>query len=152
MSDPISPDPASINSPDPVVVQPPASGAGTELQPNIAATLACFFSILGGLVFLVLEKKNRFVRFYAMQSFLFGVISFALFFTIAIVATVLSKMPLLGGLFALIFWPVYLLTFFGFVAVSIITMVNAFKNKEWEIPYIGPIARKQLISGPLSKL
>jgi len=152
MSDPISPDPASENSSDPALVQPPGSGAGTELQPNIAATLACFLSILGGLVFLVLEKKNKFVRFYAMQSFLFGVVSFTLFFTVAIVATVLSKMPLLGGLFALIFWPVYILIFLGFVAVSIITMMNAFKNKEWEIPYIGPIARKQLISGPLSKL
>jgi uncharacterized membrane protein len=155
MSDPISPDPVSANSPEPAVVQSPASGAGTELQPNLAAALACFFSILGGMggiIFLVLEKKNRFVRFYAMQSFLFGAVWFVLFIATWTVAAVLTKIPFLGWLFALVFGLAYLLIGLGFVAVWIITMVNAFNNKEWEIPYFGPIARKQLISGPLSKL
>ena len=45
---------------------------GTGLQPNLAACLACLFSILGGIAFLVLEKKNAYVRFYAMQSAILG--------------------------------------------------------------------------------
>jgi uncharacterized membrane protein len=152
MPDPISPDPAPANSPEPVVVEPLAPDAGTGLQPNIAAALACFFSIAGGIIFLVLEKKSKFVRFYAMQSFLFGALSFVLFFAIMVGATILGKIPLLGWLFALVFWLVYFVIGLGFFAVWVISIVNAFQNKEWEIPYIGPIARKQLISGPLSRL
>jgi uncharacterized membrane protein len=155
MSDPTSPDPGSANPPDPAVVQPPASVVSVELQPNIAAALACFFSILGGMggiIFLVLEKKNKFVRFYAMQSFLFGAVWFVLFMATWTVASVLTKIPFLGWLFAFVFGLAYLLMGVGFIAVWIITMVNAFNKKEWEIPYFGPIARKQLISGPLSRL
>jgi uncharacterized membrane protein len=152
MSDPVSPDPTSANPPEPTLVQPSASGAGTELQPNIAATLACFFSILGGIVFLLLEKKNKFVRFYAMQSLLFGVAWFVLIVAVEIMAAILGNIPVLGPLFHAIFWLASLLMGFVFLAVEVVTMVNAFKNKEWEIPYIGPIARKQLVSGPLSRL
>ena len=152
MSDPATPDPASGTPTEPAVVQPPASGAGTELQPNIAAALACFFSILGGIIFLVLEKKNKFVRFYAMQSLLFGAAWFVLIIAIEIMIIILSKIPFLGGFFAAIFSLAALLIGLVYLAVWVITMVNAFKNKEWEIPYIGPFARKQLVSGPLSKL
>ena len=152
MSDPAIPDPASATPTEPAVVQPPASGAGTELQPNIAAALACFFSILGGIIFLVLEKKNKFVRFYAMQSLLFGAAWFVLIIAIEIMVIILSKIPFLGGLFGAIFGLASLLVGLVYLAVWVITMINAFKNKEWEIPYIGPFARKQLVSGPLSKL
>ena len=151
MSDPATPDPASTPT-EPAVVQPPAPAAGTELQPNLAAALACFFSVLGGIVFLVLEKKNKFVRFYAMQSLLFGAAWFALVIAIQIMIIILGKIPFLGGLFRAIFGLAALLLGLVFLAVWIITMINAFKNKEWEIPYIGPFARKQLVSGPLSKL
>jgi uncharacterized membrane protein len=155
MSDPVTPDPASATPTEPALVQPPAS-AGTELQPNIAAAIACFFSVLGGIIFLVLEKKNKFVRFYAMQSVVFGAIAFLLFFGFAVVAgvfiSVIGRIPLIGPLFGFIVSLIYVALFLGFWAISIMTIIKAFKNKEWEIPYIGPIARKQLVSGPLSKL
>jgi uncharacterized membrane protein len=149
MSDPITPDPAPAANPEPAAAQPSASNAGEALQPNIAAALACFFSVLGGIVFLVLEKKNQFVRFYAMQSVLFGVVAIVLFIVVAIVNTVLHVIPLIGPLIGLL---LSLVVFLGIGAVSVITIVKAFLGKEWEIPVLGPIARKQLISGPLSKL
>jgi uncharacterized membrane protein len=156
MSDPVSSDSTPANSPEPAVVQSPTATAGTELQPNIAASIACFFSLLGGIIFLVLEKKNKFVRFYAMQSVVFGAVAFVVFFGFAIAATILvaviGRIPVIGPLFGFFISLVYVLLFLGYWAITIIAMVNAFKNKEWEIPYIGPIARKQLIAGPLSKL
>jgi uncharacterized membrane protein len=151
MSDSAPPDPAAANPPESTAVQP-ASSAGPELQPNIAAALACFFSVLGGIIFLVLEKKNKFVRFYAMQSFLFGLSWFALCIAIEIMAYVLGNVPLLGWLLHGIFWLALVLMGVVFLAVEIITIMNAFNKKEWEIPYIGKFARKQLVSGPLSKL
>src|SRR5271156_6703238 len=130
MSDPATPDPASTPT-EPAVVQPPAPAAGTELQPNLAAALACFFSVLGGIIFLVLEKKNKFVRFYAMQSVVFGAIAFLLFFGFAVVAgvflSVIGRIPLIGPLFGFIVSLIYVALFLGFWAISIMTIVKAFK-------------------------
>src|SRR5215471_15484423 len=41
------------------------------IEPNLAAALSYFWII--GLIFFFIEKKNRFVRFHALQSLLFGV-------------------------------------------------------------------------------
>jgi len=150
MSDPITPDPAAAKSPQPMVVEPVTPEAAA-LQPNIAAALACFFSILGGLVFLALEKKNKFVRFYAMQSVLLGAASIVVTIGLAIGGAIIIHIPFIGHVLAFLLSLVSLVVSLAILAVSIITIVKAFTGKEWEIPYLGPIARKQLISGPLSK-
>ena len=43
----------------------------TGLPSNVAAALACI-PLVGGLIFYILEKRDQFVRFYAMQSIIFG--------------------------------------------------------------------------------
>ena len=43
----------------------------TGLPTNVAAALACI-PLVGGIIFYVLEKTDAFVRFYAMQSIIFG--------------------------------------------------------------------------------
>ena len=67
-------------------VQPPESGpagepqlpagpgkTSTGLEPNIAAGLSVVLGWIGGLIFFLIEKDSRFVRFYALQSMvLFG--------------------------------------------------------------------------------
>src|SRR5947207_12280613 len=60
--------------PDPVNPIPSAPAANTTttgLPSNVAAALACI-PLIGGLVFYILEKHDQFVRFYAMQSIIFG--------------------------------------------------------------------------------
>ena len=119
------------------------------MQPNIAAALACLFSLPGGIVFLVLEKKNKFVRFYAMQSVLLGGLNIIVSAVVFIVCAVLSKIPILGALLNFLIW---FAVFLVFSVAWIITIVKAFSGVEWEIPVLGPIARKQIISGPFSQL
>jgi len=132
------------------VTEPTAPATG--LQPNLAAVLACFFSFLGGIIFLVLEKKNKFVRFYAAQSTVFGLGLFAVFVILAIVSVIMAHIPFLGGLVNVLIVLLELVLMLANLAVWVITMVNAFNNKEWEIPYVGPFARKQLESGFLAKI
>nr|MDQ2660134.1 hypothetical protein [Verrucomicrobiota bacterium] len=65
--------------PDPVDPIPPvapavnanATSSTTGLPSNVAAALACI-PLIGGIIFYVLEKRDAFVRFYAMQSIIFG--------------------------------------------------------------------------------
>ena len=146
MSDSSAPAPAPVTPPDPVT--PPPAADGTGLQPNVAAGVAALFPLVGGLIFLVLEKKNAFVRFHAMQSVFLGGAIFAASIAVQILVWIFLHVPLIGWLLALLlgigFWVISL----GWFVVYVIAVVKAFSNKEWEIPILGPLARKQLASGP----
>lgn len=144
MADPIEPTPSAPPPPPP----PPVSSAPNEpssldLPPNVAAAIACI-PLVGGIVFWLLEKRNGFVRFYAMQSIIFGAAWLVFNIISAIVHAVLIAIPGIGGiLFA--FWAIAAaLVHLAFLIIMIIAMVKAFTNVRWDIPYIGPIARKQV--------
>lgn len=149
------PYPPSSPSPDPAAVPPPLSspsyGAGTDpstgttgLTPNIAAGLACLLPPISSIIFLVLEKRNPFVRFWAMQATIFGAAWFLLAVLMKIVGTVFAFIPLLGWIIvALLFFAYLLLTIAGFI-VWIITLIKSFSGLEWDIPFLGRLARQQL--------
>jgi len=149
---PEDPNPASAPAPEPAAA-PAAPAAPAEatvataggLEPKVAAGLCCIFPIVASIIFLVLEKKDKFVRFWAMQSLLFGLLAFAVGILFSIAIFILGHMPFIGGLMTwiLIFlyhWVIRL----AFVIVYIISIVKAFSNLEWEIPVLGKIAREQL--------
>src|SRR6476660_1086193 len=62
----VTPAPASNPAPAPEV-----NASSTGLPSNLAAASACI-PLIGGIIFYVLEKRDGFVRFYAMQSIIFG--------------------------------------------------------------------------------
>jgi uncharacterized membrane protein len=136
---------ASTAQPAPTA-EPTAAPApeGTGLQPNLAACLACIFSILGGIAFLALEKKNAYVRFYAMQSAILGGLWVVVCIVFTIVYAIIGAVFGLGLLLALIMK----LTYLAFLALTLYTAFKAFSYKEWEIPYLGKIARDQLAGKP----
>lgn len=115
----------------------------TGLPSNVAAALACI-PLLGGLVFLLLEKSDRFVRFYAMQSIVFG--GAWLIFSVAwnILHAILYPIPWIGWFFGLILWILSAMTSIVGIVLWIVATLKAFAGKIWEIPYFGPIARQQV--------
>src|SRR5437867_8832064 len=97
MPDPVDPNQPTSPPPPPPGPQPEstAKSQSTGLPSNLAAAIACI-PLIGGVIFYILEKRNSFVRFYAMQSIIFG---FAwLLFNIAsgIVHLIFSGIPGLG--------------------------------------------------------
>ena len=64
---------------------------------NVAAALACI-PLIGGIIFYILEKRDNFVRFYAMQSILFGGAWFLFNIASKIVFLIFSSIPAIGGL------------------------------------------------------
>ncbi|HWN25203.1 MAG TPA: hypothetical protein VNN16_08835, partial [Candidatus Sulfotelmatobacter sp.] len=69
MPDPVDPtQPPPPSSPEPEIKTTPTS---TGLPSNVAAAIACI-PLIGGIIFYILEKRDSFVRFYAMQSIIFG--------------------------------------------------------------------------------
>jgi uncharacterized membrane protein len=147
--------------PDPVdpidPVAPPSQSVGdsgatarptsTGLPSNVAAALACF-PLVGGIIFYILEKRDGFVRFYAMQSIIFGAAWFLFNILSSIMHGILGAIPGLGGLLSGLWALVSALVQVGFLIVLIIAIVKAFSGVRWDIPWVGPMARKQTNETP----
>jgi len=138
------PDPVAPSQPPPPPEAPPsADPSSLDLPPNIAAAIACI-PLVGGIIFYLLEKRNSFVRFYAMQSIIFGGAWFLFNIASAVVHAVVGAIPGVGPilvfLWAVIAAPVHL----AFLVVFIVAVVKAFSGVRWDIPYVGPMARKQV--------
>ncbi len=146
MSDPV--DPTSPPPPPPRIDPTPpihssSSTTGTTgLPSNVAAALACF-PLIGGLIFYILEKRDNFVRFYAMQSILFGAAWLLFNIVSKIVFAIFASIPGVGGILVILWSMVQALVQLVFLIVMIVAIVKAFSGVRWDIPYIGPIARKQ---------
>ncbi len=131
--------------PDESPPPPPVSDSpkSTGLPSNIAAALACI-PLIGGIVFFILEKHDSFVRFYSMQSIILG--GAWLLFSIAasIVALIFRSIPVIAGVLDFFWGIIVAIINIAFVVLWIIATVKAFTSARWEIPYIGPMARKQV--------
>lgn len=98
------------------------------IRPNIAAVLAYLLGFITGLIFILIEKKNKFVRFHAMQSIVvFG----ALF----VAQWILAFLPVLG---AIVSGLVSLLA----VVLWVVLMVKAYQGEMFKLPFAGDIAEK----------
>jgi uncharacterized membrane protein len=134
--DPVPPPPVSASIPGPEI-----NASSTGLPSNIAAALACI-PLVGGIIFYILEKRDEFVRYYAIQSIVFGGAWFLINIVYGIVHVIFSSVPVIGVFLVLLWSIVNMLVQLAFV-VWIVATVKAFTNVRWEIPYLGPLARKQ---------
>ena len=130
---------------EPTPPPPPVSDSpqSTGLPSNIAAALACI-PLIGGIVFYYLEKNDQFVRFYAMQSIILGGLYLLCWIVYSILFGILSPIPAIGFFFGIILTVTWALIRVAVVVLWIIATVKAFTRVRWDIPYIGPIARKQV--------
>ncbi len=112
------------NSPNPET-------SSTGLAPNLAGALAYLLGPITGIVFLVLEKDSKFVRFHAMQS----TITFAGIFVLQVI---LNLIPIIGWLIGgLILFPLSVLLW-AFL------MFKAFSGEKFKLPTIGDMAERQV--------
>jgi uncharacterized membrane protein len=97
----------------------------TGLSQNAAGLMCYLLGWLTGIIFLVLEPDNQFVRFHAIQSIIvFGVLS------------------VLIWIFSLFIWGFSLfLALFG-IFLWVILMVKAYHGERFRLPIAGDIANK----------
>jgi uncharacterized membrane protein len=134
-----APTPAPTSNPAPA---PEVNASTTGLPSNVAAAIACI-PLVGGIIFYVLEKRDGFVRFYAMQSIIFGGAWLLFNIVYTIVHVIFASVPAVGGFLCLLWGLVGMLIHLGFVVIWIIATIKAFTNVRWDIPYVGAMARKQ---------
>jgi len=126
----------------------PASGSGVD--PKVAAALSYIWIV--GVIFFFLEKENKFVRFHAMQSILFGIANTVILVALMVVGFVLTFAFGIGGaivggvagtLVSMLIWVIWLL--FWLIAMAlflglIFAAVKAFQGHKLKLPIIGNIA------------
>ena len=99
--------------------------------PQGVAGLICYFApFFGGLLFLFLEQENRPVRFHAVQSILLWVF----FIVISGIFSWIPGLNVLIWLFILIVW--------------VFMMYQALMERQFELPVIGRVARRQAFGEP----
>lgn len=99
----------------------------TGLDANLAAALSYLVGFVTGLLFLVAEKDNKFVRFHAMQS--------TLLFAGIIVADILLQMvPVLG------FLVVLFIVLPGTFILWLVLMFKAYQGDDFKLPLVGKMA------------
>src|SRR5215510_9582041 len=103
----------------------------TGLDANLAAALSYLVGFVTGIIFLLVEKDNRFVRFHAMQSTL-------VFAGIVLAEILLQIVPLLGAL-AVIFVVVP-----ASAALWLFLMFKAYQGEEYKLPFVGEIAAERI--------
>src|SRR6266567_3285439 len=143
------PDPVDPSQPPPVSDQDPAAtsrSTSTGLPANVAAAIACI-PLIGGIICYILEKQDNFVRFYAMQSIIFGCAWFLFNIVSAVVHAVFGAIPGIGGILVFFWAIIAALVHLVFLVIMIITIIKAFTGVRWDIPYIGPVARRQVEGG-----
>lgn len=120
---------------------PETEKTSTGLEPNVAALLAYLLSWITGLVFLVLEKESKYVRFHAMQSILFGVVWIVGWVVLFAVSRALEIIPFLGGILSA---TLYFAFWIAYVVFYILLMVKAYQGEMYKLPVIGDIAERNI--------
>jgi uncharacterized membrane protein len=105
-----------------------------NMDPNVAGGLSYILGWITGLIFFLVEKQNRFVRFNAMQSILLSVVWI-------VGGWILDVIPYVGGVLGLLFGIA------GFI-IWIICLVNGFQGKYFKLPLIGDYAERWANPGP----
>jgi uncharacterized membrane protein len=121
--------------------------SSTGLDQNVAALLAYLLGWIGGLVFFLIEKDSRFVRFHAMQSILLNVAAFVLFIALWVVTVFLMVIGSFAGdvaisLFGVVGTLIWVVFGVGVAIAAILCLVKAFQNQYFKLPVIGNFAEK----------
>ena len=98
------------------------------MDEKLGALLTYVLGFVTGIVFLIIEKKNKFVRFHAMQSTIF-------FGGLFVVQLILGVIPIIGWLLNLA------ISIYEFI-MWIVCMIKAYNGEKYELPIAGKMAKK----------
>ena len=106
------------------------SVSSLNMPENIEAMLCYVLGWLTGIIFLILERKNRNVKFHAWQS----IVTFGAF---SILSIILGLLPIIG-------WALNVLLSVLLLVLWIVLMVKAYNGEKWLVPVVGEIVEKNI--------
>jgi len=133
-----------MQNPSPVQT---ATKSSTGLDENIAALLSYVFGWVSGLIFFLIEKDSRLVRFHAMQSILLNapalVVGIVLWFAWMIIALIFSQISdVLAGLVSFVLGLLILVFYIGLLIAVVFCLIKAYQKQYFKLPVLGNFAEK----------
>ena len=108
---------------------PEANRTSSGMQQNVAGLLCYLAWWVTGIIFLIIEKENKFVRFHAWQSIF-------IFAAITIIQIILAFIPIVGWILGIIVWILS-------VVLWAVCMMKAYRGELFKLPIVGKIAENQ---------
>ena len=102
--------------------------SSTGLDENVAGFLCYLFGFITGIVFLVVEKESRFVKFHAMQSTI-------TFLSLFVISMILGWIPIIG----LLVYPLWILS----LILWLLLMIKALRGERYSLPIVGKMAEEK---------
>lgn len=111
-----------------------------DLEPNVAGALCYLFGFLSGVLFLVAEEDNEFVRFHAAQSIAVFAGITALSMGLWVVEAMLDVIPFIGFIFGFFFSFVWLVLQPAMFVLWLFLMYKAYEGERNQLPVVGDFA------------
>jgi uncharacterized membrane protein len=118
------------------------AGSDTGLPSNVGAGICAIFTLIGGIIFYFIEKKDLFVRHWAVQGIYFGGTGLAFSIALNIAAAIFHALPIIGHLLLLLLWLVQVLVSLALFILWILGIIKAFQGQRWEYPFISEQCKK----------
>ncbi len=116
------------------------------LEENVAGALAYILGLLSGLFFFVTEDDNDFVRFHALQSIIFSVGAFILYWVLNTLMFSFFFGPRMlitgGGVLFSLFSLLTSLISLALLGVWVFLMYKAYNGERYKLPIIGGLAEQ----------
>ena len=113
------------------------------LDEKLVAALSYLLGPFSGIIVLVLERDNKFVRFHALQSTLWFLFVYVILWVISVVAG-LTGIPIIGLLVALVLWPIRWVVRTIMFLSKLFLMFKAGTGSEFKLPFVGDVAWNQV--------
>lgn len=114
---------------------------GTGLAPNVASLLCYICAPITSIIFLLIEKENKDVKFHAWQGTLYGGTLIALNIVLNLLGFLLGHLAdFLGALVLSFLLPVI---WIGLFILWIVLLIKAYQGERWKLPILGDIAAQK---------
>lgn len=122
----------------------PQPAASSGMDPQLAGLLAYLIPPITGIIFLLIEKTNKVVRWHAAQSIVFGIVWIVLWVVFTILSTILGMLvPIIGTIISLVVW--LGLALGGFI-LWVLCLIKGYSGEMWRMPVLAPYADKVVSS------
>ena len=106
------------------------------LTENLAAALSYLFGAFSGVVVLILERENKFVRFHALQSILW----FLPLMVLTAILNFFTNIRFIGWLFSPFHWVAWVVI----ILSGLFMMFKAYSGTTFKLPIVGNVAWGQI--------
>lgn len=100
------------------------------LAENLEGLLCYSLGWITGVLFLILEKENKFVRFHAMQSLI-------TFLALFIISLGVGSVPFVGWFISTILAPITFILW-------LLLMYKAYQGEKYKLPIVGDFAEREI--------